>query len=161
VASVIRPNGDSVFVYFAHQSGKLMGAPDTRTKPEDCGLDPSQWRLCEAVGAKEIEKVSLILSKQLWEQKKARKVSQILREMDFLKQRAVSARLRRASGFSLNDAKMNERLEKRWNQKQDQMLSLIVQEFKPENRHTALDVELAPAPINPHHLGQKRQGVST
>src|SRR5271170_2698269 len=105
----MRPNGDSVFVYFAHQSGRLMPAPDTRMTPEHCGMDPSQWRRCEAVGVKEIEKVSLILSRQAWEAKKDRKVGQVLREMDFLKQRATTARLRRASGFSVNDVKMNEK----------------------------------------------------
>lgn len=155
----VRPNGDSVFVYFAHQSGRLVAAPDTRMKPEQCGLDPKVWRRCEAKGPREIERVSIILSKQLWEEKKARKVGQILREMDFLKQRAVSARLRRASGFSVNDQKQNEKLEQRWNQKQDRMLALIVEEFRPETRNTALEIELKDAPINPHHLGHKRQGV--
>jgi hypothetical protein len=156
----VRPNGDSVFVYFAHQSGKLIAAPDTRMRPEQCGLNPAEWRRCEAVGIKEIEKVSLILSKQMFEAKKARHVTMKLREMDFLKQRAVSARLRRAGGFSENDVKMNERLEKSWNQKQDEVLKLIAQEFKAENRNTALDMELQDMPINPHHLGKKREGVT-
>ena len=57
-----RPNGDAVVVYFAHQSGRLVLAPDTRMKPEQCGMDPRHWRRCEAVGAREIEKISLILS---------------------------------------------------------------------------------------------------
>ena len=160
MASALRSNGDSVFVYFAHANGRLVPAPDTRMKPEQCGLDPTQWRRCEAVGAKEIEKVSLILSKQAWEEKKSRKVSQILREMDFLKQRAASARLRRATNFSPKDVQVNEQLEKKWNQKQDLMLSIVASEFKPENRHTALEMELQDAPINPHRLGQKRQGVA-
>jgi hypothetical protein len=127
---------------------------------EQCGLDPKKWRRCEALGAREIERVSLILSKQAWEQKKARKVGQILREMDFLKQRAVSARLRRAVNFTAKDAQVNERLEQRWNQKQDAMLALIAEEFRPEARNTALEMELRDAPINPHHLGQKKVGVS-
>lgn len=152
---------DRTFIYFAHQSGRLVPAPDTRMRPEQCGLDPKVWRRCEANGAKEIERVSLILSKQAWEQKKDRKVTQILREMDFLKQRAASARLRKAVNFTAKDVQMNEKLEARWNQKQDQMLRLIFEEFKPENRHTALEVELQDAPINPHHLGQKHQGVRT
>lgn len=160
MASVVRPNGDSVFVYYAHQSGRLVPAPDTRMRPEQCGLDPKQWRRCEAIGAKEIEKVSLILSKQAWETKKARHVSQILREMDFLKQRAVSARLRRAVNFTAKDVQMNERLERRWNEKQAKMLALVAEEFNPTNRNVALDIELREQPVTPHHLGQKRQGVA-
>lgn len=155
----VRPNGDNVFVYFAHQSGRLVGAPDSRMKPEQCGLDPKQWRRCEAVGVREIERISIILSRQLWEEKKARHVGQKLRELAFLQQREASARLRRAQVFSPNDQKVNENLERRWRMKQDQLLALVATEFKPENRHTALEVELQDAPINPHHLGQKRQGV--
>jgi hypothetical protein len=123
-------------------------------------LDPKQWRRCEAKGPREIEKVSLILSRQAFEEWKDRKVGQILREMDFLKQRAASARLRRAVNFSVKDVQMNERLELRWNWKQNQMLKLIAQEFDPQKRNTALEVELREAPINPHHLGQKKVGVS-
>lgn len=160
MAREIRPNGDSVVVYFAHMDGRLILAPDTRMKPENCGLDPKQWRRCEAVGAKEIEKVSIILGKQAWEAKKARKVSQVLREMDFLKQRAVSAKLRKAQGFNANDVQMNAKLERKWDSKQDQMLALIAEEFRPESRNVALDMELSDAPINPHHLGQKKVGVS-
>jgi hypothetical protein len=156
VASV----SDAVFFYFAHQSGRLMPAPDTRMRPEQCGLDPKQWRRCEAKGPREIEKVSLILSRQAFEEWKDRKVGQILREMDFLKQRAASARLRRAVNFSVKDVQMNERLELRWNWKHNQMLKLIAQEFDPQKRNTALEVELREAPINPHHLGQKKVGVS-
>ena len=161
MASALRSNGDSVFVYFAHANGRLVPAPDTRMKPEQCGLDPTQWRRCEAVGAKEIEKVSLILSKQAWEEKKSRHVTQKIREMAFLQQREVSARLRRAIGFSPNDPKQNENLERRWKQKQDQLLALVATEFDPTRRHTALEVELHSAPINPHSLGKKRQGVAT
>ena len=151
---------DAVFFYFAHQSGRLMPAPDTRMLPEQCGLDPKQWRRCEAKGPREIEKVSLILSRQAFEEWKDRKVGQILREMDFLKQRAASARLRRAVNFSVKDVQVNERLEKRWNRKQEQMLALVLQEFDPTKRDTALEMELRDAPINPHHLGHKRTGVS-
>jgi hypothetical protein len=161
VATQIRPNGDSVFVYFAHQSGRLMAAPDTRMKPEHCGLNSRHWRRCEAVGRKEIERVSLILSRQLWEDKKARHVGQKLREMAFLQEREVSAKLRRAQSFSPNDATKNAEQEKRWKRRQDELTTLIAQEFKPENRHTALDIELHEAPINPHHLGKKHEGVST
>ena len=151
---------DNTFVYFAHQSGRLMPAPDTRMRPEQCGLDPRVWRRCEAVGSKEIERVSIILSRQAWEEKKNRKVAQILREMDFLKQRAASARLRKATNFSPKDVQANALLEKRWDQKQELMLGIICEEFKPENRNTALEVELQDAPINPHHLGHKKVGVS-
>ena len=122
-------------------------------------MDSRHWRRCEAVGAREIEKISLILSKQEWEAKKARKVSQVLREMDFLKQAQIGARLRKAVNFSPNDVLANERQERRWQQKQDKMLALLAQEFDPGSRHMALEVELREAPINPHHLGQKRQGV--
>ena len=129
-------------------------------RPEQCGLNPRDWKRCEAVGVKEIEKVSLILSRQAWEEKKNRKVAQILREMDFLKQRAASARLRKATNFSPKDVRMNAQLEKRWDEKQELMLRLVCEEFRPENRNTALEMELRDAPINPHHLGQKRQGVN-
>jgi hypothetical protein len=160
MVSPIRTNGDSVFVYFAHQSGRLVPAPDTRMRPEQCGLDPKQWRRCEAKGSKDIERVSIILSRQAWEEKKALHVGQKLREMAFLQQRAISARLRRAVNFSAKDAQVNEQLEKRWKDKQDQLVALVALEFDPTRRTTALEVELREAPINPHHLGHKRQGVS-
>jgi hypothetical protein len=137
-----------------------MAAPDTRMKPEHCGLDPKVWRRCEAVGAKEIERVSLILSRQLWEDKKARHVSQKLREMAFVQERAMSARLRKAVGFTAKDVEVNARLERRWKEKEDSLLALIATEFDPSKRHTALDIELSEAPINPHHLGKKREGVN-
>ena len=150
---------DKVFCYFAHASGRLVPAPDTRMRPEQCGMDPRHWERCEAVGAKEIERVSLILSRQIFEDQKARKVGQILREMEFLKQRAVSARLRRATNFSPKDVQANERLEQRWKRKQDLMLAVVVSEFDATKRNAALEVELRDAPVNPHHLGHKRQGV--
>lgn len=150
---------DNVFVYFAHVSGRLIPAPDSRMRPEQCGLNPVEWKRCEAAGAREIEKVSIILSRQEWEGRKARHVQMKLREMEFLKQRAVSARLRRATGFSPKDVAMNEKLEKRWRRKEDEAIALIVSEFDPAKRDTALSVELRDAPVVPHHLGQKSQGV--
>lgn len=150
---------DSCFVYFAHSSGRLMPAPDTRMRPEQCGLNPNQWRRCEAVGIREIEKVSLILSKQMWEDKKARMVTAKLREMEFLQQRATTARIRAAQSFSAKDVEANRMLEQKWKKKHDQAIELIVSEFDPLRRNTALEMELKDEPIVAHHFGQKHQGV--
>lgn len=139
-------HSDKVFAYFCNAAGKIIPAPDTRMTPKQCGLGP-EWRRCEAVGAKEIEKVSLIISRQLWEEKKQLKVQQKLREMEFLKEREVSAKLRGAKNFSPHDVEVNRDRERIWNRKQDQLLALIYEEFDPTKRHTALAMELGDASI--------------
>jgi hypothetical protein len=53
--------------YFVSIKGEKMLAPDTRVSVIDCGLHPLQWRREEAVGAKEIERLSVDLSRQLWD----------------------------------------------------------------------------------------------
>lgn len=151
---------DRIFAYFASVDGRIVPAPDTRMTLQQCGFDPRKWRRCEAVGAKEIEKVSLIISRQNWEQRKLRNVQQKIREMDFLRQRESSARIRGAKNFTAKDVEANRNLERMWRDRQSQLERLIVSEFKPESRNSALDMEVKELPVVPHHLGQKRQGVT-
>lgn len=151
---------DRTFVYFVDAAGKILPAPDTRVTAEQLGLNPNLWKRCEATGSREIEKVSLRLSKQMFEEKKARHVGQKLREMAFLKDRALSAKLRAAQGYTAKDVEVNRNLEKKWIKKQDEALALIALEFDPSSRHTALDIELKEQSMSPlAGVFEKRQGI--
>src|ERR1700690_3540558 len=86
---------DRVFVYWCSPKGEIQPAADTRITEAQLQRWPQyrHWRRCEAVGAREIEKVSLIMSRQLWENKKKEKVQQHLREKAELDQLAIRCRL--------------------------------------------------------------------
>jgi len=119
------------------------------------------WRRCEAVGPKEIEKVSVIISRQLWEKKKQMKVQQRIREKFELDQLAVRAKLRIAQGFSKNDEEMNRRILQRAEENEANLMKLIVSEFDPTTRTTALDMEVRPQSTSRLAMvGQKAQGVA-
>lgn len=152
---------DKVFVYAVNAAGKIIPLPDTRMTLEQCGLSPTLWRRCEAVGAKEIEQVSLVISRQMWEEKKQRTVSQRLREKAFLDQLRVRCRLRSAQSFSKNDVSLNQQIEKKCQRHEDDLINLIVSEFDPTRRHTALEMEISERPIVPHRLGKKREGIAS
>ena len=152
---------DNTFAYFCNQAGRIIPAPDTRMSPVQCGLDPANWKRCEAVGAREIEKVSLIISRQLWEEKRNREVGKKLREMQFLRQMEIKAKLQRLKNFSPKDVHVNEQLERDWKRKQNGLITLIESEFIPERRNTALDVEIHEQSTSPSAgIFQKRAGVA-
>jgi hypothetical protein len=152
---------DTTFSYWAHISGKLWVAPAVGMTPKVAGLNAKEWRYCEAVGAHEIEKVSLLISKQMWQEKKDRHVGQKLREMALIKDRQMAARLRGASGFSPQDEAANKKSEARWKMREDEALRLICSEFNPTNRATFLDMELTPESTSPlRNVGAKRQGCA-
>ena len=149
---------DKTVAYYAHPSGRLILAPDTRMSPQQAGLD-ANWRRCEAVGVREIEKISLILSRQAFEEKKARTVMQHLREKEFIDQVKIRCKLRIAQAFSKNDASINQQIYRKIEAREDQLYRLIASEFDYSARNTALDVELHEQPNLPHHLGKKPAGV--
>lgn len=154
---VIRQS-DKTVVYYCNAAGRIILAPDSRMRPEQCGLDPANWKRCEATGAREIEKVSLVLSRQIWEEKRQREVTKKIREIGFLQQREASARLRAAQRHSPEDVKVNLQLERDWKRKQDQVLDLIAMEFDPTKRSSALDIELHEQADTTGTI-QKRQGI--
>lgn len=150
---------DRVVVYFCNAAGKIILAPDTRITPAQCGLGPD-WKRHEAIGAKEIEKVSLAISKQLWEEKKARTVVQHLREKVFIDQLKVRCRLRIAQSYSKNDESINRQIYSKIEERENQLYRLIFSEFDPSSRNTALDIELSEESLSPlRNVGKKRQGI--
>ena len=152
---------DSIFAYFVNAAGKIIPAPDTRVSARQVGLDPEKWRRCEAYGIREIEKVSIVISRQLWEEKKQRTVLQRIREKNFLDQLAIRARLRMAQGFSKNDISLNQQLLAKCRRHEDELMQLIVSEFDPTKRHTALAIELHEESTSPlRNVGAKRQGIA-
>ena len=88
---------DRVVAYFVNIKGEKMLAPDTHVSVQQCGLHPLQWRREEAVGAKEIERLSRDLSAQLWEKKRKQTAGQHLREKKFIEIGRASCRERVSS----------------------------------------------------------------
>lgn len=152
---------DDRFVYFVNQKGEIMPAPDSRVTAQQCGLDPAKWRRFEAQGAKEIEKISLMLSKQMFEKKKNMKVQQHLRERFTLEQLKFRCKLRAAQGFSLNDAELNKKILARAERAENALYDCIASEFDPNHRNTALAIEVKPQSTSKlAHINQKRMGIA-
>lgn len=157
---------DNRVVYFAHCDGTLMLAPDTRVSQKQCGLDPAKWRRCEAVGAKEIEQVSVILARQEYKRKRELKVRQSMQELEYIKQARINAKLRVAMNYSANDVKASALQERRWKAREDAALAVIASEcdptkgFDPTKRSVFLEMEVRPQSTSPlAHVGQKRTGI--
>ena len=163
---VVRTNSrstkDNVVVYLCSPKGEIELAPDgrlTQTQLDKIGY--KGWRRCEATGAREIEKISLILARQLWEKKKTMKVQQHLREKAELDQLMVRCKLRLAQSYSKNDAEMNKRILLRAQKNEDALMALIASEFSPGVRTSALQMEIAPQSTSPvAGLAQKQEGIS-
>ena len=153
---------DNVVVYCVSPKGEIELAPDNRlTQTQLDKIGYKHWRRCEATGAREIERVSLILSRQLWEQKKKLKVQQHLREKAALDQLVARCRIRRAQGYSKKDVEVNERILRRAQKNEDDLMRLIASEFTPEIRTSALEMEVRPSSTSPlAHVGQKPQGLN-
>ena len=165
--SVIRNSSsatrDSVFVYWASPKGELQQAIDSRITEAQLQRWPEyrHWRRCEAVGPKEIEKVSIIISRQMWEKKKQMKIAQHMREIDEMKQLGYRCRIRMAQGYSKNDVEMNERNLKRVKRAEDNLYKLICSEFDPTIRTQILEMEVKEASASKlAHVGNKVQGVA-
>lgn len=151
---------DNVFRYFVNQKGEIMPAPDSRITLRQCGLDPSKWRVFEAVGAKEIEKISLMLSKQMFEKKKQMKVQQHLREKFTLDQLQFRCKLRLAQGYSKDDEDMNRKILVKAQKAEEMMYKAIASEFDPTCRNTSLAIEAEEQSTSKlAHIGQKKQGI--
>lgn len=154
---------DNVLVYWVSPKGEIQPAADTRITEAQLQSWPEyrHWRRCEAVGAKEIEKISLIISRQHWERKKLEKVQQHLREAEGLKQLQIRARLRKAQGYSKNDVEMNARILQRAERTESNFLTMIATSFTPGARTTALQVEIGPRSTSPMAgIAQKREGIA-
>jgi hypothetical protein len=153
-------DSDSKFAYFVNAAGRILEAPDTRMTVEQCGLNPAEWKRCVAEGAKEIERVSLIISRQYWEGKKERTAAQHLREKGYIEQAKARCRIRAAQNFSKNDVSLNRQIIDRYNRREDELIKFIVSEFNPSLRNTALDMELHDESTSPlRNVGAKRKGV--
>lgn len=153
---------DRIFVYWVSPKGEIQPAPDTRISEAQLRKMPEykHWRRCEAVGAREIEKVSLILSKQMFEQKKKMKVEQHLREKFAIDQLKVRCQLRLAQGYSKNDEEMNKRILARARKSEDALYRVIASEFDPAMRTTSLAIEAKPqSTSHVAHIGQKATGI--
>jgi hypothetical protein len=150
---------DRVVAYFVSIKGEKMLAPDTRVSVIDCGLHPLQWRREEAVGAKEIERLSVDLSRQLWDKKRGMTAAQHLREKKFIDEVKIRCRLRIAQAYSENDAAMNRRILTSIEKREEDLVSMIVSTFDVSKRTSALAIEISPESVNPHSLGKKRAGI--
>lgn len=150
---------DSVFAYFCNAAGKIIPAPDTRMSAAQCGLGP-EWRRYEAQGAREIERVSLIISRQMHNEKLSRTVAQHLREKAFIDQVRVRCKIRIAQAYSKNDESINRQILAKIEAKEADLFKAIIEGFDPTKRHTALDIELSEESTSPlANFGKKRQGI--
>jgi hypothetical protein len=153
---------DKTFVYWVSPKGEIQPAADSRITEMQLQRWPEyrHWRRFEAVGPKEIEKVSLIISRQMFEKKKNMKVQQHLREKWELDQLAIRAKLRIAQGYSKNDVELNAKILKRAQQAEDSLMRVICSDFDPVTRTTALDMEVREKSTSVlAEVGQKVTGV--
>ena len=153
---------DNIVVYCVSPAGEIELAPDNRlTQTQLDKIGYKHWRRCEATGAREIEKLSIILARQMFEQKKKMKVQQHLREKVELDQLVIRCKLRLAQGYSKADVEINERILKRARKNEEDLMKLVCSEFDPGGRTTALAVELKPQSTSPlAHVGEKKQGIA-
>ena len=153
---------DNSVVYCVSPAGEIELAPDNRlTQTQLDKIGYKHWRRCEATGAREIEKLSIILARQMFEQKKKMKVQQHLREKVELDQLVIRCKLRLAQGYSKADVEINERILKRARKNEEDLMKLVCSEFDPAGRTTALAVELKPQSTSPlAHVGEKKQGIA-
>ena len=164
VRSNSRPTKDTIFVYWVSPKGEIQPAADTRITEAQLQRWPEYryWRRCEAVGVREIEKISLIISRQMWEKKKLMKVQQHLREKAELDQLMVRCKLRAAGGFSKNDVEMNKKILQRAQKTEDSLMALIASEFNPSVRTSALEMEIRPQSTSPvANLACKQEGLAS
>ena len=150
-------------MYWVSPKGEIQPAADTRISQAQLQRWPEykHWRRVEAVGAKEIEKVSLIIARQMWEKKKEMKVQQHMREKAALDQLMIRCRLRLAQGYSKNDEEMNKRILMKAAKNEEKLMRLIASEFDPAHRSTYLDMEMhEQSTSRTAMIAQKRQGVS-
>ncbi len=157
---------DNVVAYFSSVDGTLMLAPSTNISPQQCGLDPRRWRRFEAVGAREIERISVILARQEFEHKRKLKVNQAIRELEFLNQAEAGARIRRAMNYSKADVAANALQEKRWAARREAALSAIASEvnsssgFDSQKRTVYLEMEVHEQSNSPlASVGRKKVGI--
>ena len=148
---------DKVFAYFVNAAGKIIPAPDTRMSVKQSGMGP-EWRRCEAVGAKEIERISAIISRQVWEEKKERTVVQHLREKSFIDQVKVRCRLRIAQSFSQNDEAINRQIYAKIEAREKALYDFIASEFDITARNTGLEMEFSEA--STARGPRKREGIA-
>ena len=153
---------DNLVVYLCSPKGEIELAPDGRlTRKQLDKIGYKGWKRCEAVGAKEIEKVSLILSRQMFEKKKQMKVQQHLREKFALDQLQIRCKLRQAQGYSKNDIEMNAKILQRAQRSEDMLYAAIASEFDPATRTTSLEMEARVQSTSPlAHVGQKVTGIA-
>lgn len=153
---------DNVFVYWVSPKGVIQPAPDTRITEAQMRRmrEYRHWKRCEAHGAREIEKVSLILSRQLFEQKKQMKVQQHLREKFHLDQLKFRCQLRLAQGFSKNDVELNKTILAKAKRSEEVLYRIIASEFDPSQRTSSLQMEArAQSTSKVAHIAQKRTGI--
>jgi hypothetical protein len=164
VRSNSRSTKDSIFVYWVSPKGEIQPAADSRITEAQLQRWPEyrNWRRMEAVGVREIEKISLIISRQAWEKKKIMTVQQHLREKSELDQLVVRSRLRRAQGFSKFDVEVNQRILDRAKKTEDSFMDMIASQFTPEKRTTALEMEVREASTSPlANVNRKQEGIQS
>lgn len=154
-------NKDNIVVYLCSPKGEIELSPDGRlTRSQLDKIGYKKWRRCEAVGAREIERISLILSRQLFEQKKKMKVEQHLREKFALDQLKIRCKLRLAQGYSKGDEEVNAHLLKRAQKSEDALYRAIASEFTPGLRNSGLEMEAKTQSTSPlAHINRKATGL--
>jgi hypothetical protein len=153
---------DNIVVYLCSPKGEIELSPDGRlTRSQLDKIGYKKWRRCEAIGAREIEKISLILSRQLFEQKKKMKVEKHLREKFALDQLKVRCKLRLAQGYSKADEETNAHILKRAQRSEELLYRAIAEEFCPAQRTSSLQMEAQSQSTSKlAHINQKATGLS-
>jgi hypothetical protein len=152
---------DNVVVYLCSPKGEIELAPDNRmTQAQLDKIGYKKWKRCEAVGVKEIERLSGILAHQAFEQKKKLQIMQHMREKRDLDQLMVRCKLRLAQSYSANDVALNKRILQRAERNEALLLQIICSEFDPTTSRTALEMVVRPQSTSKvANIVQKRQGV--
>lgn len=125
--------------YFVSPAGRLVPAPDNRVTAEQCGF--RGWRTCDAAGAKEIETLSIRLSRQRFEDQRSLNAQQHLREKSFRERLKANARIRIAMNYSEADVEFNRRMLMRMEEQERLQELAILAEFDATTRTSCFEME--------------------
>jgi hypothetical protein len=139
--------------YFVSAAGRIVPAPDNRVTAEQCGF--SGWQTCDAQGAKEIETLSIRLSRQRFEDQKALSAEQQLREKTFRERLKANARIRIAMNYSANDVEYNQRMLRRMEDQERMQELAILAQFDPTSKTSGFELEIKEA-----SPPTKREGIA-
>jgi hypothetical protein len=139
-------------VYWAHPSGELLVAPDTRMRPF------RGWRRIECKTVSEIEQFSRRMALQEANKMRQMTVEEHMRSQAYRDRLKANCRLRLASGcISADDEAMTRKTLQNLERKDEAFYSMLASE--PDLTRSSLVIERQEEPIGPAQYQRKRRGL--